>query len=211
MNIGIIGATGKAGDFILKEAKDRGYDVTAIVRNPSKLEHNVNTLEHDIFTLTRDDLSSFDVVLNAFGTAPDQEQPHIDAGRVLSDALQGTKTRLFIVGGAASLYVDDDKTTQLIDTPDFPDEIKPMARGQVKNLDALQNTSNLTWTFLSPAVEFDPAGTRTGSYQKGNDHLFTNADGDSYISYADYAIAVVDEIENKQHINERFTVVGERN
>ncbi|RSL34804.1 NAD(P)-dependent oxidoreductase [Salibacterium salarium] len=211
MHIGIIGATGKAGKIILQEAKDRGHDVTAIVRNPSKLEHNVNILERDIYNLTRDDLSSFDVVVNAFGTAPDQEQPHIEVGHVLSDALQGTETRLFIVGGAASLFVDSDKTTQLIDTPDFPDEIKPMARGQVKNLDALQNTKNLNWTFLSPAVEFDPAGSRTGSYQKGKDNLITNKDGDSYISYADYAIAVIDEIENKEHTKERFTVIGERN
>ncbi|MDQ0300147.1 putative NADH-flavin reductase [Salibacterium salarium] len=210
MNIGIIGATGKAGHLILMEALERGHNVTAIVRNPSKLQHNVPVLEQDIFHLTRDDLSTFDVVVNAFGSAPDEEQPHIESGRILSDALQGTNTRLFVVGGAASLYVDDNKTTQLIDTPDFPDEIKPMAGGQVKNLNALQNAENLSWTFLSPAVEFDSEGKRTGTYQKGKDHIITNSEGNSYVSYADYAIAVLDEIENKEHINERFTVIGER-
>ncbi|MFZ4452736.1 NAD(P)-dependent oxidoreductase [Salibacterium aidingense] len=209
MNIGIIGATGKAGDLILKEAQERGHEVTAIVRNRTKLQHDVPVIEKDIFDLTKEDLSNFDVVVNAFGTSPDQGQPHIDAARILTKALQGTNTRLFVVGGAASLYVDEDKTTQVIDTPDFPDAIKPMAGGMAKALAQLQNAADLTWTFLSPAVEFDYEGGRTGTYQKGKDHLITNSEGNSYISYADYAIAVLDEIENKEHINERFTIVGE--
>ncbi|SFQ26298.1 NAD(P)-dependent oxidoreductase [Salibacterium halotolerans] len=210
MNIGIIGATGKSGDLILKEAQQRGHDVTAIVRNRSKLEHDVPVIEKDIFNLTQEDLSGFDVVVNAFGTTPDQGQPHIDAADVLTKALQGIKTRLFVVGGAASLYVDEDKTTQVIDTPDFPDAIKPMAGGMAEALSRLQNAQNLNWTFLSPAVEFDAEGARTGTYQVGKDHMITNSEGNSYISYADYSIAVLDELENKEHENERYTVIGEK-
>ncbi|MGY4691421.1 NAD(P)-dependent oxidoreductase [Salibacterium sp. K-3] len=210
MKIGIIGATGKSGDLILKEAQQRGHDVTAIVRNRSKLTHDVPVIEKDLFNLTQEDLSGFDVVVNAFGTTPDQGQPHIDAADVLTKALQGTNTRLFVVGGAASLYVDEDKTTQVIDTPDFPDAIKPMAGGMAEALSRLQHAENLNWTFLSPAVEFDYEGGRTGTYQKGKDHLITNSEGNSYISYADYAIAVLDELENKEHLNERYTVIGEK-
>ncbi|SFL47385.1 NAD(P)-dependent oxidoreductase [Salibacterium qingdaonense] len=210
MNIGIIGATGKSGDLILKEAQQRGHDVTAIIRSRSKLEHDVPVIEKDLFNLTQEDLSGFDVVVNAFGTTPDQGQPHIDAADVLTNALQGTSTRLFVVGGAASLYVDEGKTTQVIDTPDFPDAIKPMAGGMAEALSKLQNAQHLNWTFLSPAVEFDAEGARTGTYQVGKDHMITNSEGNSYISYADYAIAVLDELENKEHENERYTVIGEK-
>jgi putative NADH-flavin reductase len=97
----------------------------------------------------------------------------------------------------------------LIETPEFPKEYFSTASNQVKNLEDLQNTSGVKWTFISPAAFFNPEGKRTGSYQKGKDNLIVNSKGDSYVSYADFAIAVLDEIENPQHINERFTLVSE--
>ncbi|OIK16692.1 hypothetical protein BIV60_03465 [Bacillus sp. MUM 116] len=210
MKIGIIGASGKAGSIILKEAVNRGHEVTAIVRDASKLkEKNVAIIEKSIFDLTSDDVKTFDVVVNAFGAPLGEEQAHVDAGHALIEALKGTNTRAIIVGGAGSLYVDENKTVKVIDTPDFPDIVFPTAKGQGRNLQELQETSNITWTFISPSAIFDAEGKRTGSYQSGKDHLLVNSKGESYISYADYAIAVLDEIENPQHINERFTVVGE--
>jgi putative NADH-flavin reductase len=211
MKIGIIGASGKAGSRIMKEALERGHEVTAIVRNASKItDQNIAVLEKDIFTLTSDDLKQFDVVVNAFGAAPGQEHLHVEAGRSLIEALKrAPETRLIVVGGAGSLFVDEEKTTRLIDTPDFPKEYVSTASNQAKNLEDLQNTSGIKWTFISPAAFFDPEGKRTGSYQKGKDNLIVNAKGQSYVSYADYAIAVLDEIENPQHVNERFTVVSE--
>lgn len=210
MKIGIIGASGKVGQLVLKEALDRGHQVTAIVRNASKITNTeVEVIEKDIHDLTTKDIASFEVVVNAFGAPLGDSEGHINAGRHLIDILKGTYTRAIIVGGAGSLYIDDAHTVQLIDTPEFPDIVKPTASGQGQNLKELRNSEGITWTFLSPAAEFDPEGVRTGHYQSGKDQLIVNSEGNSYISYADYAVALVDEIENPQHINERFTVVGE--
>lgn len=210
MRIGIIGATGKVGNLVLKEAIDRGHDVTAIVRNASKLSNsNINVLEKEIYDITAEDLKNLDVVVNAFGAPLGEEEAHVTAGRALIEALKGTDTRAIIVGGAGSLYVDKAQTTKLIDTPEFPEIFVPTAKGQGRNLQDLEATQGITWTFLSPSADFNTEGVRTGGYQSGKDNLLVNSNGNSYISYADFAIAILDEIENPQHKNERFTVVGE--
>lgn len=209
MQIAIIGATGKAGKLILEEALQRGHKVTAIVRNAEKLDSDkVAVIETSILNLTQQDLKPFEVVINAFGAPLGEEQAHVDAGHALIEALKNTDTRAIIVGGAGSLYVDEQKTVQLIDTPDFPDFVKPTAKGQGRNLQELQQTNNITWTFISPSAVFDAEGARTGTYTVGKDHLLVNPQGESYISYADFAIAVLDEAENPKHLNERFTVMG---
>ncbi len=210
MKIGVIGATGKAGGLILKEALSRGHEVTAIVRNASKLtEKDVPVLEKEVFDLSSEDLKGFDAVVNAFGTGLDNAHLHVEAGRRLIEALQGApETRLIVVGGAGSLYVDEAKTIRLMDTPEFPKEIMAIPENQGKNLEDLKNSTGIKWTFVSPAAFFNPEGKRTGSYQKGKDHVIVNSKGESYVSYADYAIAIVDEIEKAEHINERFTVVS---
>ncbi|MCM3397965.1 NAD(P)-dependent oxidoreductase [Oceanobacillus profundus] len=210
MNIAVIGASGKAGKLILKEAMDRGHQVAAIVREATKLaDKNVAIIEKDIFDLNREDLNRFDVIVNAFGAPLGEEQAHVDAGHHLIKLLQETNTRLIVVGGAGSLYADESKTIRIIDTPDFPDVFKPTANGQGRNLKELQETDQLAWTFVSPSAIFDAEGERTGSYKSGKDVLLVNAAGQSYISYADFAIAIVDEMEDAKHINERFTVVSE--
>lgn len=211
MKIAVIAASGKAGSMIMKEAVDREHDVTAIVRDPGKItEDNVTVLERDIFDLTGEDLNKYDVVVNAFGAPEGEEHQHVEAGHVLIEALKDApNTKLIVVGGAGSLYVDDEKSTQLIETPEFPEAALPTARNQGINLNDLLHADDITWTFISPPAIFDPEGVKTGSYQTGGDQLLVNSQGKSYISYADYAIAVVDEVENPKHINERFTVVGE--
>lgn len=211
MKIGVIGASGKSGSLIVKEAVERGHEVTAIVRNAAKITNqNVKVLEKDIFNFTTEDAKAFDEIVNAFNPALGEEHHHIEAGRVLIEALKGApNTRLIVVGGAGSLFVDPEKTVRLYDTPEFPEAYLPTAKNMGKHLDELQSTDSIKWTFLSPAAFFDPEGNRTGSYQKGKDNVIVNSKGQSYISYADYAIAVVDEIEKPEHVNERFTVVGE--
>ncbi len=211
MKIGVIGATGKAGSLIVKEALERGHDVTAIVRNASKVkETNVKVIEKDIFDLTSNDLKVFDAVVNAFNAAPGEEKLHVVAGKVLIQALEeATSTRLIVVGGAGSLFVDAEKKTRVFDTPDFPEAYLPTAKNMGENLVELQNIKQIKWTYISPSAFFDPQGKRTGNYVAGKDNLQVNSKGHSYISYADFAIAVLDEIEKPKHINERFTVVSE--
>ncbi|GFN30482.1 NAD(P)-dependent oxidoreductase [Paenibacillus xylaniclasticus] len=211
MKIAVIGATGKAGQAIVKEALERGHEVTAVVRDRSKLPQSaVHVLEKDIFQLQASDLAAFDAVVNAFGATLGQEKQHVEAGRVLIEAMKGApNTRLLVVGGAGSLYVDEARTTRLYDTPEFPEPYLATARNQGQNLFELEQAKDIRWTFVSPSAFFDPAGRRTAAYTAGQDMLLINSQGQSYISYADYAIAIVDEIEHPKHENRRFTVVGE--
>ncbi|MEW9502079.1 NAD(P)-dependent oxidoreductase [Jeotgalibacillus marinus] len=211
MKIGIIGAGGKAGSLILKEAVGRGHEVTAIVRDAAKVQNqDVAVLVKDLFALKADDVNKFDVVVNSFNAKPGQEHLHVDAGRVLIEVLKvASQTRLIVVGGAGSLFVDEAKSLRVLETPEFPEAYLPTAINMGKNLEELQSISGIQWTYISPAGFFDPEGKRTGSYQKGKDNLILNAKGESYLSYADYAIAVLNEIENPQHKNERFSLVSE--
>lgn len=211
MKIGIIGASGKAGSLILKEALTRGHEVTAIVRDEAKVQiQGASVLEKDVFDLKAEDIKEFDVVVNAFGAAPGKEHLHVDAGKTLIEAMKGApQTKLIVVGGAGSLFVDEAKTIRVLDTPEFPKEYFATAYNQSKNLGDLQNATDIQWTFISPSAFFDPQGNRTGGYKLGKDNLLVNSKGESYVSYADFALAVLDEIENPQHINQRFTVVAE--
>ncbi|MFJ7666478.1 NAD(P)-dependent oxidoreductase [Lysinibacillus sp. NPDC097195] len=205
MKIGVIGATGKAGQKIVEEALQRGHDVTAIVRSASKIKQHIHVIEKDVMDLTQEDMKDFDVVVNAFGAPFGQEELHVTVGRHLINLFNGIATKLLVVGGAGSLFVDPEKTIRVMDTPDFPEMFFATAKNQGENLNDLQ-ASTITWTFISPSAMFDPEGPRTGSYTTGIDHLLVNAAGESYVSYSDFAIAVLDEIENPQHIKKRFTV-----
>lgn len=213
MKVAVIAATGRAGSLIAKEAKDRGHKVTAIVRNAEKLaDKELKVVEKDLFTLTSEDLKKYDVVINAFGTGMEQEQAvkHVQFGQILIEALKGAPgTKLIVVGGAGSLYVNEEQTIRVMDTPDLPTFFQPTAINQAKNLADLEKTDDITWTFVSPALDFDATGKRTGSYQVGTNQVIVNSKNQSYISYADFAIAIVDEIEQSTHKNERFTVVSE--
>ena len=133
MKIGIIGASGKVGKLVLEESIERGHEVTAIVRNASKLSSsNINILEKEIYDITSEDLKDLDVVVNAFGAPLGEEESHVKAGRVLIEALKETDTRAIIVGGAGSLYVDEAQTTKLMDTPEFSELFGPTAKGTSK-------------------------------------------------------------------------------
>jgi len=209
MKIAVIGATGKAGQKIVEEAMQRGHGVTAIVRSASNVTGNIPVIEKDAFALSQEDVKGFDVVVNAFGAPFGQEELHVKAGRHLINIFTGIDTKLFVVGGAGSLFVDPEKTVRVMDTPDFPEMFYATAKNQGENLHDLQQSA-INWTFLSPSAFFDPEGPRTGSYTAGQDHLLVNAAGESYVSYADYAVAVLDEIENPNHVNSRFTVTSNK-
>ena len=209
MKIAVICANGKAGQLIVKEAIERGLDVTAVVRGENKSAAD-KVIVKDLFDLTSEDLRGFDAVVDAFGAwAPETLPQHSTSLKVLCDALSGTDTRLLVVGGAGSLYVNPKHTLQVMDGADFPEMFKPLAQAQGKALDELRTRTDVKWTFISPAGDFRADGERTGKYIWGGEELTLNSKGESIISYADYAAAMVDEIEKGNHICERISVVKE--
>lgn len=206
MKIGVIAANGKEGRLIVKEALDRGLDVTAIIRSANKTEAK-KVMQKDIMALTREDLTGFDVVVDAFGVwDPAKMNLHSVTLNHLADILSGTSTRLLVVGGAGSLYTDQTHTMTISETPDFPKAYLPVANGMGKALEELRKRNDVKWTYISPAAEFDPEGKRTGSYVLAGEEFTVNERGESYISYADYALALVDEAEKGNHIRERISV-----
>lgn len=200
MKIALIGATGQAGTPILKELTSRGHQVTAIVRNPEKVQAqaNVTPKKGDVFD--RDGLAALlkghDVVISAVHFTASDPQMLIDAVKAA-----GVK-RYLVVGGAGSLEVAPG--VALVSTPEFPAAYKDEATKGGEFLNLLRQEKELDWTFLSPsALFFD--GPRTGTFRLGKDQLLTTEKGSS-ISFEDYAIALADEVEKPAHSRQRFTV-----
>ena len=207
MKIAVVCANGKAGKLIVEEALNRNMEVTAVVRNENTTAAP-QAIVKDLFELSAEDLSGFDAVVDAFGARTPEILPqHSTSLKHLCDILSGTDTRLLVVGGAGSLYVNPEHTVQVMDGADFPEEFKPLAAAQGKALDELRGRTDVRWTFISPAADFQADGERTGAYLLGGEELILNDAGESIISYADYAIAMVDEIEKGDHIQQRISVV----
>ena len=199
MKIALIGATGNVGQRVTAEALRRGHQVVAIARDVSKLEvrAGVTAVAADL----TDKAAIGKAIEGADAVVLSVRFQELDVEAML-DALKGAN-RLLIVGGAASLYVAPG--VQLIDTEGFPDFIKVEAEPARKALARIQQERALDWTFLSPSVFFGP-GERTGKFRLGGDELLSDAEGKSHISYEDYAVALLDEIETPKHSRRRFTV-----
>jgi len=199
--IAIIGATGRAGSQLLEEALRRGHSVLAIARDPSRLQGRdgvtVQALDVTDSAALQKALAGVDAVLSAahFATI----EPHA----IIEPVKRAGVKRLLVVGGAGSLLLPSGH--RVIDSPDFPEAYKAEASAGVRFLEQLRQEQNLDWTFLSPSAEF-VEGERTGHYTLGKDHLLIGADGKSWISFADYAIAMIDELEKPAHSRQRFTV-----
>ena len=207
MKIAVICANGKAGRLIVKEAMGRNLDVTAVVRGENKSAAG-KVIAKDLFDLTAADLKGFDAVVDAFGAwTPETLEQHSTTLKHLCDTLSGTDTRLLVVGGAGSLYVNPEHTATVSDGPDFPEMFKPLAVAMAKALGELRQRKDVKWTYISPAGDFQAEGERTGEYILGGEELTLNSKGESVISYADYAIAMVNEIVGRSHIQERISVV----
>lgn len=207
MKLAVVCANGKAGKLIVREALQRSLDVTAVVRDANGSDAK-SVIRKDLFELTAADLAGFDVVIDAFGAWTEDTLPlHSASLKHLCDILSGTDTRLLVVGGAGSLYVDAGHTAQVSDGPDFPDVFKPLAAAMAKALSELRARGDVKWTYISPAGDFLAEGERSGKYILGGEELTLNSRGESIISYADYAIAMVDEAVSGSHIGQRISVV----
>ncbi|HEM5037596.1 TPA: NAD(P)-dependent oxidoreductase [Streptococcus suis] len=209
MKIAVVAANGKAGSLIVKEAVARGFEVTAIVRGENKTVAQ-QVLQKDVFDLTADDVIGFDAVVDAVGAwTADTVHMVPDAAKHLATILKDSQTRLLVVGGAASLYVNPERTLTVADVTEFPAEVLPVLNAHKEALEALRQVDDVNWTYVSPAGDFQADGERTGRYILGGEELVLNSKGESVISYADYAIGMIDEIATGDHLKARISLVSE--
>lgn len=200
-NIAIIGATGRAGSQLLEEALRRGHTVTAIARDTSKLTARPGLTTKNVDVLDAAALeqavAGHDAVFSAahFSTIP--------ADAIINPVKKAGVQRLLVVGGAGSLFVAPG--VRVIETPDFPEAYKAEATAGGVFLNALLKEKELDWTFLSPSAEFVEEA-RTGTFRLGKDDLLIDAKGRSWISFKDFAIAFIDELEKPAHTRQRFTI-----
>jgi putative NADH-flavin reductase len=207
MRVVLYGATGKAGSVILKELVDRGHSVTAVARTPEKVQKfkNVSVVQSDLSDPAKVAriVKGADAVVSAYGPPPDKTTEIIAATDCLVQGIeQAGGPRLIVVGGAGSLFVAPGVTVR--ESGHLPKELIPIVDAHIQVLRNLKQSS-INWTYFSPAGFFEP-GERTGKFRLGKDDLITDAQANSRISFEDYAIALVDELENPQHQRERFTV-----
>ncbi len=209
MKIAVVGANGRSGKLIVEELVNRGHDVTAITRKPNQSKAQ-KSIQKDLYDLTPKDVEEFDAIVDAFGVWQPEEMPkHSSSLMHLSDIVSGRPTRLLVVGGAGSLFTDPSHTKTVMDDPGFPEIFVPVAKGMADALAALRKRNDVDWTFISPAGDFQAEGPRTGKYIQAGEELKLNSKGESKISYADFAIAMADEIEKGHHIKERISVLSE--
>ena len=194
MNILVIGANGNAGRLIVEKALKAGHQVSGVVRREGAIE-GIPTIVKDALQLTKQELTQFDVVVNATSAfTPDTYHLPADLTLLLVKALANTNTRLIAIGGAGSLYVDEDHTVQLNDTPEFPKEFLARSKTHGKSDDILRKFSNVDWTMFTPPPILDAEGPESNDYVLGNENVILNKEGKPYISYATFAQILVDEI-----------------
>lgn len=211
MRIALIGATGFVGSALLKEALDRGHEVTAIARHPGKLEPRerlvairVEVNEADLLAAS---IRGLDALISAFN--PGWKNPNLydDQVRGTASIIAAVKKagvrRVLWVGGAGGL--ETGSGARVVDDPTFPDWVRPGSLATIEALEQLRREPQLDWTFLSPAAEMRP-GTRTGRFRLGGGRLLVDANGQSRISVEDFAVAMIDELERPAHSRQRFTV-----
>jgi hypothetical protein len=201
MKVALIGATGFIGQHLLTEALARNHQVTALVRNPAKLPAAAG-----LTSKAMDIHNAAQVTAALAGQDAAIISVHHDGLdlQALIDAVKASGVpRLLVVGGAGSLEVAPG--VQLVDTPEFPAEWKAVALAAREFLNLLRAEKTLDWTYLSPSAFIEP-GERTGKFRLGTEQLLVNEQGESRISNQDFAVALIDELENPAHSQQRFTV-----
>ena len=211
--VAVIGATGFVGTQVVKELANRGYFVNALARNTSKIEEseNVKAVTADIYNTAElsEILKGNDAVISAFNpgwTNPNIFEDFLKGAESIEKAVEESGVKRFItVGGAGSLYIAEN--LQLIDTPEFPAEIKPGAEAARQYLEMIKKNEKLDWTFFSPAIEMHQgtAGVRKGTYRTALENPVFDENRRSVLSVEDVAVALVDELENNQFVKQRFT------
>lgn len=215
MKVAVIGASGFVGSHIVEELVNRNQSIKAFARNLDAIPDSKNVAKvvvdvNDVQALATD-LKGADVVVSAFNAGwanPTIYEDYMKGAKAIEEAtkLAGVK-RLIVIGGAGSLFVNDQKEIQIVDTPDFPEEIKQGALAARDYYNILKEDNDLDWTVFSPAPEMHQgtSGERKGTYRVGKDVPVFNAEGRSILSVEDVAVVIADEVENSNHIKQRFT------
>ncbi|HFQ6068873.1 TPA: NAD(P)-dependent oxidoreductase [Pseudomonas aeruginosa] len=214
MKVVVLAATGKAGRATISELLSRGHDVTAVARSPEKLPSSIASVADDLSSAERlaEIIKGADAVVSAFGPSTEDSRYFSDVSytdqlvsvteRVIDAVAKTGVPRLLVVGGAGSLWLSPGVT--VLDSGHWPEQYIPIAKSHVKAFSALK-ASGINWTYFSPPMMIAP-GIRTGKFRLGGDDVIFDDKGKNWISFEDYAVALVDELEQPAHERGRFTI-----
>ena len=214
MKIVLLAATGQVGRTVLSELISRGHEVTAVARNPDKLPRSINRVRDDLSNADRiaEIIAGADAVVSAFG--PPKDDPRFFSDVNYTDQLASVTDRLIVAvrkvgvprlivaGGCGSLEFSPGMT--VLKSGHWPEKLVPIATSHVKAFAALR-ASDVNWTYFSPPMLIEP-GVRTGKFRLGGDDLIRDEQGKSWVSFEDYAVALVNELEKPAHERSRFTI-----
>ena len=213
MRVAIIGSTGFVGTAIFNELAERNHSIKGISRQQKLQLHHPNTVGVSVDVTNEDalavELQGADVVISAFNpgwTNPSIYEDYLKGSKHILEACRKADVkRLIVIGGAGSLYLDEN--TRVIDSPSFPKEVKEGAQAALDFYELIKNDKQIDWVFFSPAIEMHPgtSGTRTGKYRLGIDYPVINNEGRSVLSVEDLAVVIADEVENQTFTRRRFT------
>jgi len=210
----VLAATGQAGKTVISELLSRGHEVVAVARSPEKLPSSIPSVRDDLSNADRlaDIIKDADVVISAYGPSKDDPRYFFDVNytdqlldvteRVVEAVHKAKVSRLIVVGGAGSLWLSPGVT--VLNSGHWPEQFVPIATSHVKTFEMLKK-SDINWVYFSPPMMIAP-GVRTAKFRLGGDHIIVDANGKNWISFEDYAVALVDEIEKPAHERGRFTI-----
>ncbi|QSR20375.1 NAD(P)-dependent oxidoreductase [Novosphingobium sp. KA1] len=214
MKVVVLAATGQAGRTVLSELISRGHEVIAVARNPDRLPSSIQSVRDDLGSAARiaQIIAGADAVVSAYGPPKDDkrffsDESYTDILAVMAERfVEAVRTagvpRLIFVGGAGSLEFSPGVT--VLDSGHWPEILFPIAKSHMKAFAALR-ASGINWTYFSPPMLIEP-GVRTGKFRLGGDAAIFDESGKSWVSFEDYAVALVDELESPAHERARFTI-----
>ena len=208
MKIAIIGANGKLGTRVTKQALDRGMEVKGFIYDGETSDERAQIVKKSLFDVTKEDLADCDVMISAYGSGFNAD-PALNHQAFLKyiELNDDTDRHLIAIGGAGSLFTDETHTTYCYETPEHPEFLRGISKNIKLGIDELKKTTNMNWTVVCPSSFFDSEGVLTKNYQVGTEgHLIFNEEGKSYVTYNDLAMAMLDIAEQNTYNQMQVTI-----
>lgn len=212
MKIAVIGASGNLGSRVVRQALERGHELTAIQRSETVSDERVRLMRKSLFDLTREDLMDMDVIISTFGSGF-KADPSVnrDAFMKYIELADGTDKHLIAIAGTGSLYTDRSHSMYEYETPGHPEFLKGISMNIRLGIDELRKTNHINWTVVCPSRDFDPEGPFTGEYLVGTEgEVIYNEEGNSYVTYDDLAKAMIDIAEQNSYQRMKITVATKK-